>query len=337
MDDVIRRWSEEANDFETIPFTSLATGVALKEKFFGEGAERLVQKFCTVGPGGKFIGPAMVAKSSRFLEVDAAQIDYHREFCRTQALASKFGKLFNARLDAVSATRDQIVERRSTYGSHFRIPRVQFLECFVYVMTDVGIGRTGLLVEKMLDPKRYRKWNGNNGYVSGQNKKLAAQKLAELAEESQAKAVSFSIGDAIEEGDEEESSSDEEDTARRALQALQALQEQSRAEPTIKLDDIPQAFSHFTYFASKRKFMVCDLQGVLDESQNPPLFELTDPVIHYKSNHGRKNVFGRTDHGQKGMDKFFCTHECNALCRLLHLPDSKQRRPRGRRGRRPMA
>ena len=83
MADVFRRWSDETDDFETIPFTPGAHGVALKEKFFGEGAERLVAKFSTVGPSGKFIGTPLVAKSSRFLDIAAPQIEYHKEFCRT--------------------------------------------------------------------------------------------------------------------------------------------------------------------------------------------------------------------------------------------------------------
>ena len=92
----------------------------------------------------------------------------------------------------------------------------------------------------------------------------------------------------------------------------------------IHESDIPQAFSHFTHRYTKRKKMVCDLQGVLNKSASPPVFELTDPVIHYASTRGRKNVYGRTDRGKKGMNEFFCTHQCNDLCRLLRLPTNKR-------------
>ena len=51
----------------------------------------------------------------------------------------------------------------------------------------------------------------------------------------------------------------------------------------------------------------------------PPRYELTDPVIHYASRRGRRSVFGRTDRGKGGMHRFFETHRCNALCRLLRL------------------
>lgn len=44
-----------------------------------------------------------------------------------------------------------------------------------------------------------------------------------------------------------------------------------------------------------------------------------DPVIHYQSQVGRKQVYGRTDLGRKGMRKFFRTHDCNNVCRLLGL------------------
>ncbi|CAM9785669.1 unnamed protein product, partial [Hapterophycus canaliculatus] len=85
----------------------------------------------------------------------------------------------------------------------------------------------------------------------------------------------------------------------------------------------PQAFSHFSYFETRRKMLVCDLQGVLSCSAagegRAGVFELTDPVIHYKSKSGRRQVYGRTDLGRKGMDKFFDTHRCNAVCRLLGI------------------
>lgn len=58
-------------------------------------------------------------------------------------------------------------------------------------------------------------------------------------------------------------------------------------------------------------------------SDRPPLVRLfyvfsVDPVIHYQS-HSRKQVYGRTDLGREGMRKFFRTHVCNDVCRLLGL------------------
>ncbi|KAJ1482862.1 hypothetical protein T484DRAFT_1802619 [Baffinella frigidus] len=76
-------------------------------------------------------------------------------------------------------------------------------------------------------------------------------------------------------GEEEEEEEEEDDDGRGMV---------------IRDIDIPQAFSHFTYIYTKRKKLVCDLQGVLNEACTPPLFELTDPVIHYKSDTGRSKV-----------------------------------------------
>ena len=81
-------------------------------------------------------------------------------------------------------------------------------------------------------------------------------------------------------------------------------------------EDIPQAFSHFTYLASNRKFLVCDLQGVKNMKTRPPVFELTDPAIHYSEITNRKD-YGRTDRGQQGVDNFFNTHKCSGLCHSL--------------------
>lgn len=125
----------------------------------------------------------------------------------------------------------------------------------------------------------------------------------------------------IEEGDEEEEcdSSDEDNTGLHSDQM-------PASAILIQPADIPQAFSHFTYRHTQRKMLVCDLQGVYNEACSPPLFELTDPVIHFKSSSGRSNVFGRTDQGHKGIQSFFKTHKCSALCHALNktwLPDER--------------
>jgi hypothetical protein len=44
--------------------------------------------------------------------------------------------------------------------------------------------------------------------------------------------------------------------------------------------DYLQAFAHFSCRLSNRKLLVCDLQGIYDDTAVPPLFELTDPAIH---------------------------------------------------------
>lgn len=92
-----------------------------------------------------------------------------------------------------------------------------------------------------------------------------------------------------------------------------------------------QAFSHFSHRYTRRTMLVCDLQGVLsvDEGSKKEgcegMFELTDPVIHYKSRSGRKQVYGRTDFGMQGMHRFFETHLCNDVCVLLGLASQTRR------------
>ena len=69
-------------------------------------------------------------------------------------------------------------------------------------------------------------------------------------------------------------------------------------------------------------FKVVDLQGVKNGGW---IFRLTDPVIHCKD----VTRFGRTNLGEKGMERFFTTHKCNEICSLMDLPDynaSKSRR-----------
>lgn len=269
------------------PISRDAHGVAMKAEYFGEGAERLVREFREVGLDGTFVGLPLVAKESRF-QADVANMDperlinFHRTFCDTQVRAARLAAVFNNKLAQLPR-----YNRKST-------PTISFLECTVYVVDDVNLGRTGVLVEKQLDPMKYRKWNDNQGFVDGQ----AAVPVGALV-------AGGALGALIEE--DEETDSDEEEAP------------QPGDEDEICIDDIPQAFSHFTYRYTQKKVLVCDLQGVLDTSSpTGPCFQFTDPVIHFKSRRGRNNVFGRTDRGPKGVHDFFKSHTCSPLCRALN-------------------
>eukprot|EP00934_Nitzschia_sp_Nitz4_P004170 Nitzschia sp. Nitz4//scaffold209_size42451//23717//25822//NITZ4_007359-RA/size42451-processed-gene-0.62-mRNA-1//1//CDS//3329541703//4160//frame0 len=88
---------------------------------------------------------------------------------------------------------------------------------------------------------------------------------------------------------------------------------------TIQCSDVLHAFSHWTFFNSKHKLLVCDLQGVLNTEGPVPRLELTDPAIcsHHS---GKRSRFGITDVGVKGMRNFSRTHQCNLVCKFLGLP-----------------
>lgn len=84
--------------------------------------------------------------------------------------------------------------------------------------------------------------------------------------------------------------------------------------PTV--DDVPQAFTHWTFTASQQTRMVCDIQGFYALGR----FVLVDPAIHSAGPDRPPGGYGRTDRGQKGMADFLGTHECNSLCAALRLP-----------------
>eukprot|EP00854_Cymbomonas_tetramitiformis_P012116 gene12116-14317_t len=214
-------------------------GLAMKKTVFGEGAERMVRKFRLVSRQGTFYGPPMVAKESRFAEdiSYSTSLEFHTKFCDTQAQAQRLAKKFNEKLSLVPGVTD-------------RTPRVQFLKCMVFVVMDNNQGRIGLLVEDMLDPTKYMKWNNNAGHVAGQVAAPAHQQGGPLFD--------------LKEEEEEEDCNPDADSIR-------------NVSISIEDADIPQAFTHFTYRHSRRKMMVCDLQGVLKTDCTPPEFQLTDP------------------------------------------------------------
>jgi Alpha-kinase family len=86
--------------------------------------------------------------------------------------------------------------------------------------------------------------------------------------------------------------------------------------------EVAQAFSHFSYWYSSQKRLVCDLQGVYDTTSNMLL--LSDPVIHYYipfalGRRKKSRVHGQTDRGRKGIEDFLQTHKdiCGPLCKFL--------------------
>ena len=309
-----------------------AVGIAVKKRIFGEGAERMVREFREFDKKGNLVGPPMVAKESRFIEESNKdksrdKKDFHKVFCKSQLLAQRFARVFNERMIA-------------RYGQ--QVPTIQFLKCSVYMLNIPGSsGRQGFLVEPMLDVKacKYTKWNSNNGYVHGDNKnnekvelvhndELAAKVddnryLPAIAEESDSN--SLSSDSTNEEDDDIDQLLDHEEQNLEGTQGKRHVsasdfflgKREMNEDYDFTVDDIPQAFSCFSYKYSRRKCIVCDLQGIYNKSRDPPLFELTDPVIHYKSSRQRNHVYGRTDKGEDGIHDFFKTHVCSNLCKVI--------------------
>ncbi|EKX33932.1 hypothetical protein GUITHDRAFT_147562 [Guillardia theta CCMP2712] len=82
-------------------------------------------------------------------------------------------------------------------------------------------------------------------------------------------------------------------------------------------DELPQAFSHFSWEASNGQLLIVDIQGVANF--------YTDPQVHIDrafcqihSQDGQS--FGQGNLGMKGIESFLSTHTCNSICRSLRLP-----------------
>jgi hypothetical protein len=158
---------------------------------------------------------------------------------------------------------------------------VTFIETVIYGCYDNAyrLGEAWILVEPELDGK-FTKWNNNAGEVRGRTS-------------TQARSSGIGSMALLEESDDEEEMA------------------------PIEVDDIPQAFSHFSYEHSAGKQLVCDLQGVWNADDG---FVLTDPVVHYVSSKGRAHTNGATDKGLAGVKRFFETHVCCSLCKKMGLP-----------------
>ncbi|KAL3919188.1 MAG: hypothetical protein SGILL_003880 [Bacillariaceae sp.] len=306
--------------------------VALKKKAFGEGAERLAFKFRHVGAKGKFIGPVLVAKESRFVEdllsstenyLTSHRHAYHKSFMRTQAEASKLAKKFNDAIDEL----DDI--------PYNEVVRIKFLKPYIFELEDSKNDKMiNLLVEPMIFGK-YKKFTDNFGQQSfvkrdfGEENKgvdltVAAALLGrEYNETAQATTVApgpFAGGGLgmIAEGDSEEEDDEYSSDGEDGRYGVSSYTDTSN----LRDEDYLLAFSHFTYVHSGGKYMVVDLQGALQtDAEGRKTYLLTDPAIHHRSHRtlgGTKSrQYGRTDLGRKGMRAFFETHRCNCLCKLF--------------------
>jgi hypothetical protein len=299
---VYKEWHEGRvlrKAYETVPLQHLdACFVAFAKGPFGEGAERMAYRFFELARDGKsIVGKHMVAKESRLIldenvANEAARKKFARTFCSTQQLARRLSKEFNDKLDR-------------TRRVDIKTPRVNILDCSIYELDDIELGKLTVLVEEKLDHNKWQKWNSNNGYVDGMGK--APEFSEERLREAFTNLTKIEQNATIAEGSEEEDSDGEEVS----LPFPQTV--------TFTPFEVAQAFSHFTYWATGKKRLVCDLQGVYDDKRN--ILDFSDPVIHYYNHldRGRRKVHGGTDHGKDGMAKFFDTHHehCGRLCKLV--------------------
>ena len=136
-----------------------AKGVALKRKAFGEGQERFAHQFFEIGDDGETVlGQPLVAKESRFVddiehrggELDwLARDKFVERFCKIQHHCVIVADAFNQKLNSIMT-----LERNT--------PRVSFIDCHVYYLTDDKRGQFSVIVEPKLEG-RFEKWNNNNG------------------------------------------------------------------------------------------------------------------------------------------------------------------------------
>lgn len=284
--------------FKTVPFFEEgAAGIAIKKVFLGEGAERIVYEMSEVDVYRNHIGSPLVVKINKFVKGrDYDEAKFQTLFGVTQKVASIPANKFNQKLDLLKAPNE--------------IPRIKYLDC-TYYSAWKGTWLQWWLVEKRLDVKSIHKWCDNGGGITNRTKGDVNQ-----LEDVTRMLENVSL-DAIVEGDEDEN--EDEDHVRPV--SIQINTTHAACNPRfskVLSEDVLLAFSHYTYVYSKRDFLVCDLQGILTQS-SPPFFELTDPAIHSKE----KGQFGQTDHGRKGMNKFFETHKCNPLCEILGFSDNR--------------
>jgi len=301
-----------------------ATGFAIRKKYFGEGAERIVYHMIEVNSEGAPVGEPLVAKESLWKHKKQDEFHlrkWHKVFVRTQQNASKYAVKFNRELDKL--------------GVDKTCPRLSFLPCSVYFGSSNN-NRNGeikyFLSERRLDGK-YVKYNNNAGGTDGivqenaiiDEKEFLSDDILSDNNRASTKPTNGQLG-ILQEEDSDDSDDEfiddmvEDTKAPISNNMITANHRVSELQKQVLECDIPQAFSHWTNVYTQRELLVCDIQGRLDMADNYPIFILTDPCIH---SNGKKS-FGRTDHGKDGMRNFHKTHQCNAVCEILGIANKSR-------------
>jgi len=287
--------------------------------------------FLQVAADGKtVVGEPLVAKESKFVEASANAGEqsqkFVRRFCRINHQAQKAADAFNAKLDSIQRLDPDTV-------------RVSFLPCSMYCINDPEKGRHALGVERRLFGQ-FQKWNSNNGvsnglvvlwnFVSCQLVWLTLPSSFVLPQWLRTRSPRKSSSNLapIKEKVAQSANSDEGPLAAIKEEDMEPDAIGSTAAAAIEIDmdvdedlfvshnDVAQAFSHFSYIYGGRKSLICDLQGVVDRETK--VLQFTDPVVHYHDvfKENKRGQYGRTDLGERGIQYFLKSHDCNCLCEV---------------------
>ena len=238
------------------------------------------------------MGRKLVAKESKYVE-KLSDDTFQEKMARLSYDAEVVAVAFNNKLMNIRSV-DAIFDMNSFH--------ITFSKCPIYRIKDKKFddGMGILLSESELDGK-FTKWNNNGGACN-----LSTSLFTCI--ETGLKDLNI-----IEEGSEEEEDDDDDDDDHHH----HITRQRTRLDTPEHLAHVPQCFSHFSYCYSKGKHLICDLQGIWNRQDG---FNLTDPALHSNSNiwMDKKHKYSATDHNFNGIQKFFKTHKCNKLCKLLN-------------------
>eukprot|EP00899_Mesostigma_viride_P022201 jgi/Mesvir1/3165/Mv16331-RA.4 len=290
-------------EFVTTPLAEGANGLAVRSRKFVDGAERACFRAAEVfyledrgmGELAAGVGLRLVAKESLFLE--QLEESFYQRAAAIQAEVGRLADLFNGLVDALHGAEPAM--------------HISFVETAIYELLDEKVKgrRRWILAEPELEG-HYTKWNNNAGGV-GPEDHLRANYFVRLVQPKLGDSLSHAHG-----------------LLKKAAPTFQSdaaglLSQLGQSEVTgslsLDIDDVPQCFSHFTWCVTDRKLLTCDLQGVWNSMDG---FTLTDPAVHCSASSEaspRLNQCLGTDKGQEGIDSFFGSHRCSALCTLLGL------------------
>ncbi|KAJ1495053.1 hypothetical protein T484DRAFT_1763825 [Baffinella frigidus] len=104
------------------------------------------------------------------------RIKFHQVFCSTQVHVRQIAEATQMRAQQLAEAFNEklaLIPGVNPYST----PRIAFLDCSVFEIDIPGETPFGLLVEPMIDPAKYCKYNSNNGFVLGGQKQAPEELL----------------------------------------------------------------------------------------------------------------------------------------------------------------
>jgi len=265
-------------------WTKTAGEIALEPRPFAQGAFRKAYRARLIKTGSNDVDGSKLYVCKFAMDAETPKQLYLHDV-EAQVYASKWAEQFNLRNPPIP---------------------VYFVEAFVVEFVERA-GRPYAGCELYIKGE-FQKHNNNVGAVSTEGGQQQAGQVQGQAQGG-AQSGSSNVLDLLRDVDEVAGGSSSPSITGMGAAAAATMASGTEDGPSLQdVIDTANAFSHFTYYASQKQILICDIQGVGGI--------YTDPQVHTL----QSGVFGVGNLGYTGIRAFLLRHVCTRMCAAINLP-----------------